>query len=113
MALLYKGRELELPLSDENREFLVSRGKDTLINQLDREWANIKKAQDEAAAREMEEEVEIVDAPPYEEWTVTELKEEIDNRNVDRADDAKISSDGKKADLVAALEADDEAHPAE
>lgn len=111
MATVYKGVELELPLSDEHREWLIGRGKDTLINQLDRQWANIKKAQDEAAAREAEEEVVEEEAPPYEEWTNDELKEEIDTRNVDRADEAKISpASGKKADLVAALEADDEAH---
>jgi hypothetical protein len=45
----------------------------------------------------------------YADQKVDELKAEIESRNVDREDDAKLSTDGKKADLVAALEADDKA----
>lgn len=40
---------------------------------------------------------------------VDELKAEIESRNVDREDDAKLSTEGKKADLIAVLEADDQA----
>ncbi len=40
---------------------------------------------------------------------VDELKAEIEKRNEDRDDDAKLSAEGKKADLVAVLEADDAA----
>jgi hypothetical protein len=40
-----------------------------------------------------------------------DLKAEIERRNADRADDAKITVVGKKnADMIAALEADDAAH---
>ena len=49
------------------------------------------------------------DSKGYADLKVDELKAEIESRNVDREDDAKISTDGVKADLVAALEADDEA----
>lgn len=38
---------------------------------------------------------------------VDELKAEIEHRNESREDDAKISAEGKKADLIAALESDD------
>jgi hypothetical protein len=45
----------------------------------------------------------------YDSLKVDELKEEIERRNSDREDDAKLPTDGKKAELVAALEADDAA----
>lgn len=47
----------------------------------------------------------------YASWKVADLKAEIDERNEERDDDHQISSEGKKADLVAALVADDEAQP--
>lgn len=47
----------------------------------------------------------------YSAMKVDELKAEIEARNVDRdpEGDRYLSADGKKADLVAVLEADDEA----
>jgi hypothetical protein len=39
--------------------------------------------------------------------TVDELKDEIRSRNEDRDDDARLPLTGTKAELVAALEADD------
>jgi hypothetical protein len=39
---------------------------------------------------------------------VPDLKAELEKRNVDREEDALLPVDGKKGDLVAALEADDE-----
>lgn len=56
-----------------------------------------------AYAEESDEDVE------YSERTVKELRAEIYRRNEGREDDAKISMEGHKDDLVAALEADDEA----
>lgn len=44
----------------------------------------------------------------YASMTVADLKAEIGKRNADREDDAQLAVDGKKADLVAVLEADDE-----
>lgn len=41
--------------------------------------------------------------------TKAELEDEIDRRNEGREDDAKLSKTGNKADLLAALEADDSA----
>ena len=43
----------------------------------------------------------------YEAMTVDELKDEIRSRNEDRDDDARLPLTGTKAELVAALEADD------
>lgn len=51
------------------------------------------------------------DAPepgPYDGLKLDELKAEIEKRNEGKADDAKLSTAGKKADLAAALVADDE-----
>lgn len=117
MAMVYKGRELELPLSDENREFLTARSKDTLIAQLDREWANIKHHEDEMKRRKAEssevdgeEQLDEEDEDPdYENWTVAELQTEIDERNnePDRSEDAKLSRDGRKAELAARIREDD------
>lgn len=44
-----------------------------------------------------------------ENMNLVELKAEIDKRNADREDDAKLSKTGDKAALVATLKADDEA----
>ena len=45
----------------------------------------------------------------YAGWKVPELKQEVTNRNADRAtEDEIVPESNKRADLVAALEADDE-----
>lgn len=50
-------------------------------------------------------------AEDYESWTVPDLKAEVSQRNEDRNEDDQIKPDSnKKADLVAAIIADDEAH---
>lgn len=54
------------------------------------------------------------DAPEgYDAMTVADLKAEIDARNEGRDEADQIDGTGKKADLVAALEADDEDGPAD
>lgn len=56
------------------------------------------------------EDPEGADAPepgPYDGLKLDELKAEIEKRNEGREDDAKVSTAGKKADLAAALVADD------
>lgn len=45
----------------------------------------------------------------YESMTVTELRAEIKSRNAERAEAEQLPADGVKADLVAALVADDQA----
>ena len=46
-------------------------------------------------------------AEGYAAMKVDELKAEIESRNGDRDEDGLLSTEGKKADLVATLEADD------
>lgn len=49
-------------------------------------------------------------AEGYGGWKVAELKAEVERRNEGRAEDSLILPEGKtRADLIAALEADDEA----
>lgn len=56
------------------------------------------------------EDTETATGSDYEAMTVTDLRSEIRSRNEDgRDDDAKMPTDGVKADLIAALEADDQA----
>lgn len=43
----------------------------------------------------------------YARMTVARLRAEIERRNAGRDEDDRLPADGKKADLVAALEADD------
>ena len=45
----------------------------------------------------------------YEAMKVAELRAEIERRNADRDEADQVPSDGKKADLVAALQLDDDA----
>lgn len=45
----------------------------------------------------------------YDAMTVPKLKAEIERRNENRAEDALLSTEGRKADLIAVLEADDSA----
>lgn len=45
----------------------------------------------------------------YSSMKVADLKAEIEKRNADREDDAKLSDEGNKAALIAVLDADDAA----
>lgn len=74
---------------------------------------------DEAVALEESAQFEHPDSEPdpgagrsgdYESQTVAELRAEVKARNEGRDDADRVSGDGNKADLVAALVADDEAH---
>lgn len=106
----YKGMQLTLPLSDDVRKFLYSRGKDPLVAELDRQYANYQFRVNELKdAGEWEEDEDVEDAPPYEQWKKPELVDEINERNADREDADKIDVSGTKDELVARLYADDEA----
>jgi len=60
-----------------------------------------------------EEAADIPDNKDYGSWKGDQLIAEVKRRNDSRDDEAKIVPDGKKkADFVAALEADDEDHDA-
>lgn len=104
----YKGRDIELPLTDEMRKFLIGRSKDTLIAECDEVWANLNNRPEEESDEDDVETVEEVET--YEQLNVTELKAEIDERNKDReeAEKIQVASNARKGDLIAALEADDE-----
>ena len=62
-----------------------------------------------AALREQQEKRRAVAAETegYDALTVDDLKAEIDKRNEGRGEDARLSKTGNKADLIQALEADD------
>jgi hypothetical protein len=103
----YKGRDIELPLTDEMRKFLIGRSKDTLIAECDEVWANLNNRPEEESVEEDVETIEEVET--YEQLNVTELKAEIDERNKDReeAEKIQVASNARKGDLIAALEEDD------
>lgn len=107
----YKGRQLTLPLSDDNRKFLLSRGKDPLVAELDRQYENYQFRVEELKARgewDDEEDEEVEEAPPYEQWSKSELVDEINERNNSYDDADKMTSSGTKDELVKRLYADDE-----
>lgn len=121
----YKGFELKVPISDELREFLVARSKDTLLRRLENEertaehrrvmLAELKKAkaaengESEEDGSEEDGEEEEYEEVPYDKWTNAELIAEINDRNTHRkaAGLEPLSTDGKKADLVNTIEQDD------
>lgn len=88
-------------MSDAKPIVVTSRRGDTLHvwskEQVDY-WAALGYTGDASAADE---------STGYEALKVDELKSEIDRRNEGREEADLIPSDGKKADLIAALEADD------
>lgn len=83
--------QMKRPLGDDDREWLKANNRAHLIEQFDAEDGQTP-AQD------------------YYSMNVADLKAEIERRNEEiEADDEKLSLDGKKADLIKTLEADDEA----
>jgi len=99
MAMEYKGRKLTLPLSDETRAWLLSRGQDVLVHRLDQQWEDQRANEPvthEVITQDNDEDEEI---PPYWEWSKSELVEELKARGLDTS--------GRKEELVARLEEDD------
>jgi hypothetical protein len=86
------------PLSDQDREYLLSRNMGHVAEQIDALHANSEPADDGDGGE---------DVLPYEEWSAADLRAEIDDRNADRDDAAKISKAGKNAELAARLHEDD------
>jgi hypothetical protein len=71
---------------------------------------NVPGGQAETEAKAAEEAKVVAEAESYHDLTVSQLRVEITRRNADRDEDSQIRPDGNlKADLVAALEDDDEA----
>lgn len=91
-------------LSDEDRQYLQDRGltPETYAQQQANRQAMEQAVLGVARRRQPRPIVEEVDEP-YEKWAADELKSELRNRN--------LSVEGRKADWVARLEADDEAQP--
>lgn len=71
-------------------------------------WYTTKANLDGAAPEtDADEEEEPAGDSAYADLKVSELKDEIENRNLLRPEDDQLSTDGKKDELVAALEQDD------
>lgn len=97
-GITYKGREITVPLSEEDRDFLMSRGQDVKVNNLDKIYAN--HAHRARVLAEAEGEDVVVDEDDsYSEWTVSDLRAELAVRELDTT--------GKKPELVARLEQND------
>jgi hypothetical protein len=84
------------PLSDEDRAYMMSRGREAEVARIDEQFAGTEVDSYE---------VEVIDEP-YEKWKVEELRDEVNVRNLD------VKADAKKADLIKALEQHDKANPA-
>lgn len=91
------------PLSAQNREYLLSRNEIAMIERID------------AMHGVSEEDGGADEVLPYDQWSVDDLRAEIDDRNkayVDAGSDTKISKAGSRADMAARLDADDAAKAA-
>jgi hypothetical protein len=88
------------PLSDEDRAW---------AEQFPGLYAGLLQANAEQFPQTAEPSLDGQDAEeaPYTEWTAAELADEAKRRNAEEGKNLPVS--GKKADLVKALEADDEA----
>lgn len=115
------GRQVVLPAGDE----LPSWAESQVTNEaafeesaedeqyVTAEAASAAESEGGAAFEEYADDDLTVDESPkvadYESMTVTELRAEIKSRNESRPEGEQLASDGVKADLVAALVADDQA----
>lgn len=106
----YKGYDVELPLTDDMRKFLIARSKDTFIQECDEVWANFQnKPQaepEEALNLTGDEDDEYV---TYGELNKDELIAEIKDRNEGRDAADQLATSGTKPELIKRLEDDDAA----
>jgi hypothetical protein len=82
---------MDKPLSDQDREYLLSRGSDQVVAMLD-----------ERFGAESSEPVHIEDGEdvlPYKDWTADDLRAELADR--------KLKATGTKPEMAARLEEDD------
>lgn len=108
--------DLDRKLSDEDREYLVHRGRHADVQANDVQFAGAEPDKAPPGALGTEPSLQSDRVPEagsdeelvYEDMTVAQLKEEIDARNEERDSDSQLSKSGAKADLIAELEADDE-----
>lgn len=114
MIYSYKSVDYELPLSDEVRAKLLNRGKDPFVRELDRRWANLGQAEQEA---DLDEQEAAASEGDYSDLTKKELLEEVESRNTEIQeqgyDEEPLSTGGSKNDLIARLEEFDQRHPAD
>jgi len=100
--------DLTKPLDEDEAAYLRSRPwliRDAELQGLEIQWPGSEGESDASEDPEDDEDDEI----DYNDLTIPKLKAEIDARNEGREEDAMIVPESdKKADLVAALEADDE-----
>jgi hypothetical protein len=105
------------PLNDEDRAYLLMRGDEARVNWFDTTYPSETEEPEELAEDEDEEETpdlddedddDEVDDPGYEEWSIADLKAEIEDRNK-KAGDSPMSVTGVKADLAKRLREDDAA----
>jgi hypothetical protein len=107
------------PLNDEDRAYLLMRGDEARVNWFDTTYpadAEEADAADQDAEEDEEETPDLddeedddeVDDPGYEEWSIADLKAEIEDRNK-KAGDSPMSVTGVKADLAKRLREDDAA----
>lgn len=89
--------DLTAPLSEDDRNYLHSRGLHTTVERVDAEHGTEVPSEGDGEEEPLN----------YNEWTVQELQDEIRDRNMNRPVDNQLSVAGKKPDLVARLEADD------
>lgn len=102
-TLVHRDREMSLPLSDEDREYLINRGLDTMANR-----ADARHVQNQLNGAVQNDSGEVVDPEDdYNRWKAAELKAECEARDLD--------SSGTKVDMITRLEANDaeEEPPAE
>lgn len=95
---------VDKPLSDEDRDYLHSRGEHARVEYID---AQHGKAGEAAAGEDV---FDVDDDKPYDEWTKAELDAEIQVRNSapGRPADKQLAKGGTIADKAERLRADDE-----
>lgn len=101
------------PLSDADRAYLLSRGREQELHRIDTTTVELDEDNDPGPEDPGAPETPEDELPDYDEMTVDQLKAEIDARNegVDPESDEYVKPEGKnKPQLIAALVADDEAH---
>jgi hypothetical protein len=87
------------PLSDQDREYLLSRNELQVIDRLDALFPAVVET-DEAESDEGEAEEGDGGVLPYEEWTADDLRAELGER--------KLVKSGSKPEMAARLRKDDE-----
>lgn len=95
--------KMDRPLSDDDRRWLIENNMEHVVRQFDAEDGEV----------EEEDRSEVVEAKSYSRMNADELRAEIDRRNkeimAEDPDASPISTEGKKAELIARLKEDDEA----